>query len=73
MATTLQELIVRNPNILSGEPVFAGTRVPVRIMFEHLEAGDSLNEFLTDFPSVTREQALELLALMQRRLIEELG
>ena len=54
-------LIDRNPNILGGTPVFAGTRVPVRILMEHLEAGDRLDEFLDDFPTVSRRQAVELL------------
>ena len=55
------KLIERNPEILGGTPVFAGTRVPVRILMEHLEAGDRLDEFLDDFPTVTREQAVALL------------
>ena len=55
------KLIERNPDILGGTPVFAGTRVPVRILMEHLEAGDRLDEFLDDFPSVSREQAVALL------------
>ena len=55
------KLIERNPGILGGTPVFAGTRVPVRILMEHLEAGDRLDEFLDDFPTVTREQAVALL------------
>ena len=55
------KLIERNPEILGGTPVFAGTRVPVRILMEHLEAGDRLDEFLDDFPSVSREQAVALL------------
>ena len=54
-------LIERNSEILGGTPVFAGTRVPVRILMEHLEAGDRLDEFLDDFPTVTREQAVSLL------------
>lgn len=54
-------LIDRNPEILGGTPVFAGTRVPVRTLMEHLEAGDRLEEFLDDFPTVTREQAVALL------------
>jgi len=53
--------IVTDPEILGGTPVFAGTRVPVRILFEHLEAGDPLEDFLKDFPSVSREQAVQLL------------
>ena len=55
------ELIERNPDILGGTAVFAGTRVPVRVLMEHLEAGDRLDDFLDDFPSVTREQAVSLL------------
>ncbi len=54
-------LIDRNPDILGGTPVFSGTRVPVRILMEHLEAGDRLEEFLDDYPTVSREQAVELL------------
>ena len=53
--------IVSDPEILGGTPVFAGTRVPVRILFEHLEAGDSLEVFLQDFPSVSRELAIQVL------------
>lgn len=51
----------RSPDILSGTPVFVGTRVPVRSLFDHLEAGDSLEEFLRQFPSVKREQAIAVL------------
>jgi len=47
----------RDPEILGGTPVFVGTRVPVRILFDYLEAGDSLEVFLDEFPFVTREQA----------------
>ena len=55
------KLIDRNPDILGGTPVFSGTRVPVRILMEHLEAGDRLEDFLDDYPTVSREQAIELL------------
>ena len=54
-------LIDRNPDILGGTPVFTGTRVPVRILMEHLEAGDRLDEFLEDYPTVSRRQAIEVL------------
>ena len=54
-------LIDRNPDILGGTPVFAGTRVPVRILMEHLEAGDRLDDFLVDYPTVSRSQAVALL------------
>ncbi len=53
--------VVSDPEILGGTPVFIGTRVPVRIIFEHLEAGDSLAVFLEDFPSVSRELAIQVL------------
>ena len=65
-----QELISRDPEILNGTPVFMGTRVPIRILFEHLEAGDSLDVFLEDFPSVTREQATQLLNLALTRIAD---
>ncbi len=54
-------LIERNLQILGGTPVFAGTRVPIRILIEHLAAGDRLDDFLMDFPTVSRRQAIELL------------
>jgi uncharacterized protein (DUF433 family) len=53
--------IVIDPEILGGAPVFAGTRVPVRVLFEHLEAGDSLDVFLEDFPTVSRALAIAVL------------
>ena len=62
-------LIERNPEILGGTPVFVGTRVPVRILMEHLEAGDALDEFLTDFPTVSRSQAVGVLERATRILV----
>ena len=53
--------MVRNPDILGGTPVFDRTRVPVRILMEYLEAGDRLDDFLQDFPSVSRDQAVAVL------------
>ena len=50
-----------NPKILSGTPVFVGTRVPVQSMFDYLKGGDTLDEFLRQFPSVAREQAVAAL------------
>ena len=52
-----------DPEILGGTPVFVGTRVPVKSLYDHLEAGDSLDEFLESFPSVSREQAVAALEL----------
>lgn len=54
-------IIQISPEVLSGTPVFAGTRVPVQTLFDYLIAGDRLDDFLTDFPTVTREQAVSLL------------
>lgn len=56
-------IVHRDPDILNGARVFVGTRVPARTLMDYLEAGDSLNEFLQDFPSVTREQAVAALRL----------
>ena len=56
-----QQQIIKDPEIMGGTPVFAGTRVPVRVLFEHLEAGDSLDVFLRDFPTVKRELAVAVL------------
>jgi uncharacterized protein (DUF433 family) len=57
------ELIERDPEKLSGTPVFFGTRVPIKHLFDCLEAGESLDEFLDQFPTVPREQALRVLEL----------
>ena len=66
-------VIQRDPDILGGSAVFGGTRVPVRILFEHLEAGDGLGVFLADFPSVTRDQAVAVLAMARERLTGSSG
>ena len=63
------KLIDRNPDILGGTPVFSGTRVPVRILMEHLEAGDRLDEFLEDYPTVTRDQAIAVLERAKAMLV----
>ena len=57
----VRNVITRDPEILGGEPVFAGTRVPLKSLFDHLEAGDSIEDFLEGFPSVKREQVLAVL------------
>ena len=56
-----EQLITVDPEIHSGTPVFAGTRVPIKTLFDHLEAGDALEVFLEDFPSVSRELAIAVL------------
>jgi len=59
--STLESVIRSDPEILGGTPVFVGTRVPVKNLLDYLAAGDSLEKFLDDFPSVTREQAVAAL------------
>ncbi|MBV8515954.1 MAG: DUF433 domain-containing protein [Acidobacteria bacterium] len=64
-----EQIVRRDPDIMGGEPVFAGTRVPVYNLFDYLEAGDSLDEFLEQFPSVSREQAVGALELAKDAVI----
>lgn len=62
----LQELITIDPDILGGQPVFKGTRVPIETLFDHLEAGVSLDEFFDDFPTVSKEQAIATLEIANK-------
>ena len=64
-----EPLITTSPDRLSGTPVFAGTRVPVQTLVDYLEAGDSLDEFLSDFPSVSRDHAIAVLELAKSALL----
>jgi len=64
-----ESIVHSNPEILGGVPVFVNTRVPVRSLFDYLEGGDTLDEFLNDFPSVSRDQAVAALE-MGREMIE---
>jgi uncharacterized protein (DUF433 family) len=59
-----------NPKILGGDPVFIGTRVPIQSLFAHLEAGESIDEFLEGFPSVKREQVISLLKEFRKKILE---
>ena len=65
----LDEVIHSDPDILGGTPVFVGTRVPIQSLFEHLESGEALDEFLHQFPSVKREQAIAALDLARASLL----
>lgn len=62
------QVISRSPDIMSGAPVFTGTRVPVQTVIDYLAGGHPLSEFLDDFPTVSREQALELLERIKQML-----
>jgi uncharacterized protein (DUF433 family) len=64
------QIISRSPNIMSGAPVFAGTRVPVQTIIDYVAGGHLLDEFLDDFPTVRREQALELLQQIKEKLAD---
>ncbi len=57
----MQESITRDPEVMHGTPVFRGTRVPVKALFDYLEQGDSLDDFLEGFPTVSRELAIQVL------------
>jgi uncharacterized protein (DUF433 family) len=67
-ASTATSPVHCDPEIMSGEPVFVGTRVPVRTLIDHLKAGDPLEVFLSDFPTVSREQAIAALELANSML-----
>ncbi|MEI6084917.1 MAG: DUF433 domain-containing protein [Verrucomicrobiota bacterium] len=58
-----------DPEILRGTPVFVGTRVPIQSLFDHLEAGDSIDDFLEGFPSVKREKVIALLEHSRQQLL----
>jgi uncharacterized protein (DUF433 family) len=64
------QIIQRSPDVMSGAPVFAGTRVPVQTLIDYLAGGHPLDEFLDDFPTVSREQALELLRRVKELLAD---
>ena len=61
--TPIARVVHADPEIMGGTPVFVGTRVPLKSLYDHLEAGDTLDEFLESFPSVSREQAVAALEL----------
>lgn len=73
---SIKEIITIDAEVQGGQPVFKGTRVPVESLFDHLEAGISMNEFLDDFPTVTKEQAVALLIaankILTSRNVEQL-
>ena len=62
-----------NPEKVSGMPVFTGTRVPIKNLFDYLEGGDSLEDFLEGFPPITREHAIAVLKLAEKSLIKEVA
>ena len=69
--TQRDQIVHSDPDILGGTPVFIGTRVPVRSLFDYLEGGDTLGEFLRQFPSVRREQAIAVLDLARESVVAD--
>jgi uncharacterized protein (DUF433 family) len=69
MATTKQSLITSTPDVLGGTPVFRGTRVPVQTLIEYLEGGQTIDEFLDGFPTVSREQVIAFLEEAKARML----
>jgi len=65
----INQLIISSKDILGGIPVFLGTRVPIKNLFDYLQARDCLDDFLEDFPAVSREQSLQVLQLAQQMLL----
>ena len=63
-------VVSRNPEIMGGTPVFVGTRVPVQTLLDYLEAGDSIDDFLEGFPSVSRKQVMDFVEQTKDRLVE---
>jgi uncharacterized protein (DUF433 family) len=72
MATVSVNVIVKDPNILGGEPVFRGTRVPFKVLTDYLEGGDTLDQFLEEYPSVSRELAIAAIEEARLSLISQL-
>ena len=64
-----QPIVTSSPDILSGTPVFAGTRVPVQALIDYLEGGETIDDFLTGFPTVRREQVVAFLEEATARMI----
>lgn len=69
----MESVIVRNSAVLSGEPVFRGTRVPFKVLTDYLEGGETLDAFLEQYPSVTREAAIAALEEARCSLVAHLG
>ena len=72
MGTASENIIIKDPNILGGEPVFRGTRVPFKVLIDYLEGGDTLDQFLEEYPSVSRELAIAAIEEARLSLIAQL-
>lgn len=65
----IADLITISPDVQSGTPVFAKTRVPIKVLFDYLRNGDTIQEFLNDYPSVKKEQVVQLLTLLEHQFV----
>lgn len=65
-------VIIKDPNVLGGEPVFRGTRVPFKVLIDYLEGGDTLDQFLEEYPSVSRELAIAAIEEARLSLVAQL-
>lgn len=72
MATITGSVIIKDPDILGGEPVFRGTRVPFKVLIDYLEGGDTLDQFLEQYPSVSRELAISAIEEARQSLVAKL-
>ena len=70
LAAMAKPSVAKDPNVMSGTPVFPDTRVPVQTLLDYLEAGESIDDFLVGFPSVSREQVIAFLEDAKNRLLE---
>ena len=68
-----QPVVSRDPEVMGGAPVFAGTRVPVQTLLDYLEAGETIDDFLAGFPSVTRKHVIAFLEEAKDRLVESVA
>ena len=72
MADVITHAIIKDPNILGGEPVFRGTRVPFKVLTDYLEGGDTLGQFLEQYPTVSRELAIAAIEEARVSLVSQL-
>ncbi len=73
MSPTQSPTVSRSPDVMSGTPVFTGTRVPVQTLLDYLEGGESIDDFIEGFPSVTREQAIAFLEEAKALLVAKVS
>jgi uncharacterized protein (DUF433 family) len=68
-----QQVVCRSPDVMGGTPVFCGTRVPIQTLLDYIEAGETIDEFLAGFPSVSRDQVVAFFEQAKARLVESVS